>query len=66
MRFYNKDILKVVNAEKYSLILIVIIGICLAVIMYYMLSITCEKKCSNDIEFKCRKVPQEKLHNKKA
>lgn len=44
MRFYNKDILKVVNAEKYSLILIVIIGICLAVIMYYMLSITCEKK----------------------
>jgi hypothetical protein len=25
-----------------------------------------KKKCPNDIEFKCGKVSQEKLHNKKA
>ena len=70
MRFYNKDILKVVNAEKYSLILIVIIGICLAVIMYYMLSITCEKKnvqmiSNSNVEKFLRKNYITKKHNKK-
>ena len=70
MRFYNKDILKVVNVEKYSLILIVIIGICLAVIMYYMLSITCEKKnvqmiSNSNVEKFLRKNYITKKHNKK-
>ena len=63
MRFYNKDMLKEANVEKYSFILIIIIAICLIIVMYYMLSITCEKKkCSNDIKFKCGKISQEKLY----
>ena len=47
MIFYNKDILKVENNEKYSFALIIFIGISLILVMYYMLSITCEKKICN-------------------
>lgn len=50
MKFYNKDILKVENEEKYSFILVIIIGISLILVMYYMLSITCEKKSVNMVQ----------------
>jgi hypothetical protein len=44
MTFYNREILKALDEEKYGFILIIIIGLGLLIIMYYMLSITCEKK----------------------
>ena len=50
MKFYNKDILKVDNEEKTSIFVIIIIGICLVLVMYYMLSITCEKKSVNMVQ----------------
>ena len=70
MRFYNKDMLKEANVEKYSFILIIIIAICLIIIMYYMLSITCEKKnvqmiSNSNVEKFLRKNYISKKHNKK-
>ena len=69
MRFYNKDILKVANNEKYSFILIIFIGICLIIAMYYMLSITCEKKSvqmvsNSNVEKFLRKNYIQKKHKK--
>ncbi len=69
MRFYNKDILKIVNNEKYSFILIIFIGICLIIAMYYMLSITCEKKSvqmvsNSNVEKFLRKNYIQKKHKK--
>ena len=69
MKFYNKDILKVENEDKYSIILIIIIGICLAFVMYYMLSITCEKKSvhmvtNSNVEKFLRKDYIQKKHKK--
>jgi hypothetical protein len=69
MKFYNKDILKVENNEKYSFILIILIGICLILVMYYMLSITCEKKSgqketNSNMEKFLRKNYVQKKHKK--
>ena len=69
MTFYNKEILKTINEEKYGFILIIFIGLCLSVVMYYMLSITCEKKnvqkeTSSNMEKFLRKNYVQKKHKK--
>ncbi len=69
MIFYNKDILKVENNEKYSFALIIFIGISLILVMYYMLSITCEKKSvqmasNSNMERFLRKNYLQKKHKK--
>ena len=69
MSFYNKDILKTVNEEKYGFIYIIIIGIFLSIVMYYMLSITCEKKnvhmeTNSNVEKFLKKNYVQKKHKK--
>ena len=69
MRFYNKDILKEQNEEKYGFILIIFIGISLISAMYYMLSITCERKnvhmeTNSNVEKFLRKNYVQKKHKK--
>ena len=69
MTFYNREILKTINEEKYGFILIIFIGLCLSVVMYYMLSITCEKKnvqkeTSSNMEKFLRKNYVQKKHKK--
>ena len=69
MRFYNKDILKTVNEEKYGLFYLIIIGVCLSIVMYYMLSITCEKKnvhmeTNSNVEKFLKKNYVQKKHKK--
>ena len=69
MKFYNKDILKIENNEKFSFIIIIIIGLALVIVMYYMLSITCEKKSvqmvtNSNVEKFLRKNYIQKKHKK--
>jgi hypothetical protein len=69
IQFYNKDILKEQNEEKIGFILIIFIGICLTSAMYYMLSITCERKnvqmeSNSNVEKFLRKNYVKKKHKK--
>ena len=69
MTFYNREILKTLDEEKYGFILIIIIGLGLLIIMYYMLSITCEKKSgqketNSNMEKFLRKNYVQKKHKK--
>ena len=68
--FYNKSNSKIVNDEKFNFVFIALIGICLLIVMYYMMSITCEKKNNNlisnlNIERFLRKKNMHKKYNKK-
>ena len=44
IKFYNKSILKDAKNEKFSFIIIILMGICLLAVLYYLMSITCENK----------------------
>ena len=46
--FYNKDVLKIDKDEKFNFIFIVLIGICLSIVIYYMTSFTCQKSNNNN------------------
>ena len=48
--FYNKDISKVDKEEKFNFIYIGLIGVCLLIVMYYLMSVTCENKNNNVIQ----------------
>ena len=68
--FYNKNILKTEKDEKINFVFIALIGICLIIVMYYMMSVTCEKKNTNlisnlNIERFLRKKNMNKKYNKK-
>ena len=69
IQFYNKEILKEQNEEKNGFILIIFIGICLTSAMFYMLSITCERKnvqmeSNSNVEKFLRKNYVKKKHKK--
>ena len=68
--FYNKSNSKIVKDEKLNFVFIALIGICLLIVMYYMMSVTCEKKNNNlisnlNIERFLRKKNLHKKYNKK-
>ena len=44
IRFYNKKILKNESPDKFNIIFIFIMGICILIIIYYLMSVTWEKK----------------------
>ena len=46
--FYNKDVLKIDKDEKFNFIFIVLMGICLSIVIYYMTSFTCQKNNNNN------------------
>ena len=48
--FYNKNISKVDKEEKFNFIYIALIGVCLLIVMYYLMSVTCENKNNNVIQ----------------
>ena len=69
MIFYDKNILKIADDEKFNFIIIIFIGISLVIVMYYMLSITCEKKSvqmvtNSNVEKFLRKNYIQKKHKK--
>ena len=49
IEFYNKNISKAKKNERFNFIFIALIGICLLIVMYYMMSITCERNNNNTI-----------------
>ena len=68
--FYNKEVLKIDKEEKFNFVFIGLIGICLVIVMYYMMSFTCEKKNNNlvsnmNIERFLRKKNLNKKYNQK-
>ena len=68
--FYNRNISKIDNDGKFNFIFIILLGICLIIVMFYMMSVTCEKNNNNlipilNIERFLRKKNMNKKYNKK-